>query len=324
MDATKSLRTIAKEVLGQEDIACLIGYEKGSYGFRVQPCVLTDPRQVDRLIFSPLCVHNLTNYLTLEQIGPLSKTDIGAGKIAVVVKGCDSRAITVLCAENGIKRENIYVIGVHSPGVVDLKKLEKRFPNVLEGAVSLTGDSFTITCDGNTTSAPRSELVNDKCLRCKSNVPLGCDVLVEGPEHSMEDDFADIAELEAQSLEERGSMWKEQFSRCIRCYACRNSCPLCYCSECILDKLRPQFIRRSVDFPENLLFHSARAFHLAGRCIECGECERVCPQDIPLMALNRKLAKDVKELFDYEAGADPDQKALFVTFKPDDPDEGIL
>jgi ferredoxin len=324
MDATKSLRAIAKEVLGREDIACLIGYEKGSYGFRVQPCVLTDPQQADRLIFSPLCVHNLTNYLTLEQIGPLSKADIGKGKIAVVVKGCDSRAITVLCAENGIKRENLYVIGVHSPGVVDLKKLEKRFPNVLDADVSLDGDSFTITCEGKTTTVPRSELANAKCLRCKSNVPLGCDVVVEGPAHSMSDDFADIAALEAKPLEDRASMWQQQFTSCIRCYACRNSCPLCYCSECILDKLRPQFVRRSVDFPENLLFHSARAFHLAGRCIECGECERVCPQDIPLMALNRKLAKDVKELFGYEAGAGPEQKALFVTFKPDDPNEGIL
>ena len=324
MDATKSLRAIAKEVLGREDIACLIGYEKGSYGFRVQPCVLTDPSQVDRLIFSPLCVHNLTNYLTLEQIGPLSKADIKEGKIAIVVKGCDSRAITVLCAENGIKREDLYVIGVHSPGVADLKKLEARFPNVLEGDVSLEGDTFTITCEGKTDTVARAELANAKCLRCRNNAPLGCDVVVEGPEHSTDDDFADIAEIEAKPLEDRADMWQQQFTNCIRCYACRNSCPLCYCSECILDKLRPQFVRRSVDLPENLLFHSSRAFHLAGRCIECGECERVCPQDIPLMALNRKLAKDVKELFDYEAGAAPDQKALFVTFKPEDPDEGIL
>jgi formate dehydrogenase (coenzyme F420) beta subunit len=324
MDATKSLRAIARDVLSRDDVACLIGYEQGSYGFRVQPCVLTDPDQVDRLIFSTLCVHNLTNYLTLEQIGPLSKADIGTGKIAVVVKGCDSRAITVLCAENGIKRENLCVIGVHSPGVVNLKKLEQRFPNVLVGDVSLDGDTFTVSVDGRSETVPRAELVNAKCLRCKSNVPLGCDVVVEGPEHSMSDDFADIAALEAQSVEERRLMWQEEFSRCIRCYACRNSCPLCYCSECILDKLRPQFVRRSVDYPENLLFHAARAFHLAGRCIECGECERVCPQDISLMALNRKLAKDVKELFDYVPGSDPGQKALFVTFKPNDPDEGIL
>jgi len=325
MDATKSLRAIAREVLGRDDIACLIGYEQGSYGFRVQPCVLTDPDQADRLIFSPLCVHNLTNYLTLEQIGPLSKTDIGTGKIAVVVKGCDSRTIAVLCAENGIKREDVYVIGVHSPGVVDLKKLEKRFPNAVAPAeVSLEGDTFTITCEGSTTTVPRSELVNAKCLRCKTNVPVGCDVMVEGPVHSMSDEFADVAELEGRSLAERSGFWHEHLSRCIRCYACRNTCPLCYCSECILDKLRPQFVRRSVDYPENFLFHAARAFHLAGRCVECGECERVCPQDIPLMALNRKLAKDVKELFDFEAGIDPAQKALFVSFRPEDPDEGIL
>ena len=185
MDATKSLRAIAKDVLEQEDIACLIGYEKGSYGFRVQPCVLTDPAQVERLIFSPLCVHNLTNYLTLEQIGPLSKADLKEGKIAVVVKGCDSRAITVLCAENGIKREDLYVIGVHSPGVVDMKKLEARFPNVLQGDVTLDGDSFTITADGETVTVARAELANAKCLRCKSNVPLGCDVVVVLAKHVM-------------------------------------------------------------------------------------------------------------------------------------------
>ena len=78
MDATNRVREIAKEVLGRDDVACLIGYEKGSYGFRVAPCVLTSPDQADRLIFSPLCVHNLSNYLTLENIGPLTTGDIGA------------------------------------------------------------------------------------------------------------------------------------------------------------------------------------------------------------------------------------------------------
>jgi len=67
-----------------------------------------------------------------------------------------------------------------------------------------------------------------------------------------------------------------------------------------------------------------RAFHLAGRCVGCGECERACPVNIPLMELNKKLTKDVKELFEYTSGIEVEEKPLFGTFKPDDPEEFIL
>jgi Na+-translocating ferredoxin:NAD+ oxidoreductase RnfC subunit len=67
-----------------------------------------------------------------------------------------------------------------------------------------------------------------------------------------------------------------------------------------------------------------RAFHLAGRCIGCGECERVCPMGLPLMKLNKKIEKEIKELFDYKPGIDTEQKPLLAMFKPDDPEEFIL
>ncbi len=325
MDATSTLRSIAKEVLARKDVACLLGYEQGSYGFRVAPCVLTSPKEVDRLIFSPLCVHNLTNYLTLENIGLLAGKDIGKGKIAIVVKGCDSRALAMLMAENGIERDKLVVIGVCSPGVADMKKLEKRFPNVVDkAAVALSNGTLKVTCGGKTEEVPADELLSAKCTRCKNKLPVIYDELVGEPEEGRPDDFADVSELEAQNIEAKQQKWQAEFSKCIRCYACRNVCPLCYCSDCVLDRLRPQFVRRSVTYPDNLLFHITRAFHLAGRCIDCGECARVCPQDIPLTELNRKFQKDVKELFEYEAGVDPEAQALFATFRTEDADEGIL
>jgi ferredoxin len=323
---SKPLRDIAKKVLSQDEVKCLLGYEKGSYGFRVSPCILTSSDEVERLIFSPLCVHNLANYLTLENIGPLTQKETREGeKIAIVAKGCDSKAIAVLVSEHGVDRDSLVVIGIPCQGVVDNTKLEKRFPDVLDKAeVEIKDSKFVITSEGQSVEVPCDELLSDKCRRCKNPTPVIYNELVGEPIIGKEDSFDDVKELEGESIEEKLGKWQHELSKCVRCYACRNACPLCYCSDCELDRLRPQFIRRAVNFQENLLFHITRAFHLAGRCVDCGECERVCPQEIPLMELNRKLAKDVKELFDYEAGIDPKIKPLFATFKTEDSDEGIL
>ena len=56
---------------------------------------------------------------------------------------------------------------------------------------------------------------------------------------------------------------------------------------------------------EKRAFHLGRAYHIAGRCVGCNECERVCPMDIPISLLNMKLAQEVKKNFGHIAGLEP-------------------
>ena len=92
----------------------------------------------------------------------------------------------------------------------------------------------------------------------------------------------------------------------------------------MIDQLTPLWVRRSRNVSENTAWNIMRAYHLAGRCIGCGECERACPMGIPLTELNKKLEKDVKEMFNYTPGKSLEQKPLFAMFSPEDPQEFIL
>ena len=128
---------------------------------------------------------------------------------------------------------------------------------------------------------------------------------------------------QAGTLDERAKAWEEEFSLCIRCYACRQICPMCYCPTCVADQTMPQWFSKAVNLKGNFSWNVTRAMHLAGRCIGCGECERACPAGIPLMKINRKIEKDVMELFNYEAGASPEQKPLLACFNKNDPQDFI-
>lgn len=322
-----TLKGEIEKILMREDVKYIIGYEKGTYGFNVSPLFIEEREDLERLIVSPLCIYNLATYIKLEK---KEKTPLQKGekpeekKIALLSKGCDSRAIVKLISEKGISRNEILILGIPCQGVVDLKKLEKKFPNVLEGDVTERGDKFVVICDGREYEVPKEELLPEKCKYCEIPNPIIYDVLIGEMVEKKEENYEKVRELEHKGIEERRRYWEEKFSRCIRCYACRDVCPLCYCEDCTLEKLNPQWIRRSVNISENTAFHITRAFHLAGRCASCGECERVCPMNIPLMELNKKMEKDVKELFNFIAGIDPEQKHLLTVFNPDDQEEFIM
>jgi ferredoxin len=139
-----------------------------------------------------------------------------------------------------------------------------------------------------------------------------------------EDEKKRIEQVEKMSQAERWDFWAKEFSKCIRCYACRQACPLCYCTRCIVEKNQPQWVSPNIAPRGNFSWNVARAHHLAGRCIGCGECERACPAGIPLMTLNRILAKEIYDDFGYLTGRSTLAKPPMATFKPDDKEDFIL
>jgi ferredoxin len=287
---TEAVRAQAVKLLTEETVVAVVGYYPGRRTGTAVPALATTPEQAEKLIFSPACVNNLSLFLTKAKKGVLKK-----GRVAIIAKGCDLRALAGLMGESQVKREDIFTIGIACAGVFG------------------TGADRT---------GPLSEAnIARKCRECTVHLPEGADLLV-GTLPELSDltpvEAEEMARIEALPQAERWAFWKEHFSRCIRCMACRQVCPFCYCEQCLCDKNRPQAVESSPRPAGNMAWHLVRAMHLAGRCGGCAECERVCPMDIPLNLLNRRMAQELKELYDYEATTAPQEKGPLASYKEND------
>ena len=322
----EKLRAAAKEIVSRDDVKYLIGWKKGTYGFRVTPHFVSMPEETDDLIFSPLCCNNLATYLSLTEKLPVPRgQEADTRKIALMVKGCDSRAVVQQLVEQGINRDSVVIIGCPCRGIVDLAKAEEMFSVGREQIdAHWDGGKIVFSFPDGEKAVPREDVLADNCLTCRYPNPVLSDILLWEEAEADSDEYTDVGELEAKDPEERWAFWESKFSTCIRCYSCRNVCPMCYCDDCILDRLNPTWVNRANNISENTAFHLSRAFHLAGRCVECGECARVCPVNIPIMKLNRKLTKDVREKYAFEPGTDPDSKPLQASYRPNDQENFIL
>lgn len=315
---SEEVQTTVKKLFEDGNIAHFIGYETGSYSLRVTPCFLKSGPEASRLVWDPLCANNLSKYL-------LDFKNV-EGKVGIMVKGCDSRSVVELLKEKQIERDKIFIVGVPCSGVVDREKLLEVL-NISPGevvAVEDEGDAFLVTLKEGKQRVEKEKVLRGECLVCKYPTPLVYDVLLGEAVSSLPwvgDDYSLVKEQEALSAEEKALYWNRQFSQCIRCYACRNVCPVCTCSTCIFDEKAPRWISKANNVSENLVYQLIRAFHVAGKCVDCGECERACPMNIPLRSLNKKIEKDLLELFDYTAGIDVEQQLPLTTYKIDDLDE---
>lgn len=118
------------------------------------------------------------------------------------------------------------------------------------------------------------------------------------------------ADLDPLGQAERLSRWMYEFQKCIKCFGCRNICPVCFCKECSLE--HGELIGKGALPPEIPIFHLVRAVHMAGRCVDCGLCEDACPVDIPLRLLYRKVNDIVQNVFDYKTGSGAEQSPFSI------------
>jgi ferredoxin len=281
--------SIARTLLESGRVEAVIGYvESGPH--RTRPFIARTPDEANLLVWNHSSLNNLAVYLTHAK-RPC------AGPVAIVAKGCDVRAIVMLIQEQQIARESVYIIGVQCGGVTAVMGLPLN-----------------------------ATTVASKCLSCQVQTPSLYDSLA-GEEQSLPGTEAlrpdRMKEIEALSPDERFAFWAAEFDRCIRCHACRQACPMCYCERCIADMTTPQWIESSATPRANFAWNLIRATHLGGRCIGCNECERACPVDIPLSLLNRRLAQTAKAEFDYAAGLDLNAPTLVGNYQENDRQEYI-
>jgi coenzyme F420-reducing hydrogenase beta subunit len=306
--ATK-IREIAKRVLEDGKADVVIGYKKGSIPMVNEPVLIRDPNSVENLIWDSHCALNLCNYLT-------GRKD----RIGIIANGCNSRSIVTHIVENQIKREHLYIIGIPCTGMIDHRAVKRAVNDREILVVEETEGRFTIRGRDFEKTFEKKDFLQTNCAVCLHPNPVVYDEMVgesvEVPEEI--NPFKDVEEIEKMDSQEKWSFFSDLVSPCIRCYACRNACPLCYCPTCFVDESDPQWVGKSIDPTDTMTFHFLRAYHCAGRCTDCGACERACPVGIPVRHFTKKLNKDALEIFSWEAGLSLEQRPPLDVYRVDD------
>ncbi|MEW6243638.1 MAG: 4Fe-4S dicluster domain-containing protein [Bacillota bacterium] len=310
-DLREQLREAVASAFSQGRVRSFVCLEKGFYPFASIPAILHSGSEADRV------------QLGLSDAPLLAKYLLDAPKPAgIVVRQCDALGVSRLIRDRRVKREDLYIVSVSCPGVVDTAKIPVSPYQIT--ALENAGDALLVHTALGRTELPWASVLLDRCLSCVSgSASPDADVVLEGEKEKLPApvDYSGIDKVEHMTPDERYAMWEKEFAKCIRCFACRNACPACSCRKCSLDLAEPEWLSPAVTLPEQFMFHFTRAYHVAGRCVGCGECERACPVGLPLMKLNRKFTRDIETLFGVDDARIPRDVEVLGTFLPDDPEE---
>lgn len=281
---SQKLIETAEKLLAEGTAEAVLGLKDNIEAGWPTPHFARTPEDVKNLVWNESCYTNLANYLTETK-----------GKVAIAAKPCDVRSIINLISENQLKRENFIIIGIECSGKMKDGRL-----------------------------APG-------CDACPSSVPNLYDIAIDGDGSDtfqnleMPNTGENVTEwAKTSTVNERFDRFIKEIDKCILCFACRQACQGCYCVSCFTDRKATPWEQIDADTSAKIAFHLTRAMHLAGRCTDCGACEKVCPSGVNLHYLYKGLSEFVDETYGFKAGADSEAIPVMNRYTADDPQVAFL
>ena len=313
----------AKELLADGTVVRVLGWKAGDLPYNPEPAYFESEEELKDFVYNGFCGANLSKYMI-----EASKKE---GKTLVFLKPCDTYSFNQLLKEHRVNRDKAYIIGVGCKGKLDIEKIKAQG---VKGIQKITGAELSDECESLTVETLYGEkevsykdAMLGRCHTCKGKEHKIFDEEIgESKDTKDADRFAEIEKIEAMSPAEKFAFFQKELSKCIRCNACRNVCPACSCRKCVFDSDKFDSAQKAnVDSFEEKMFHIIRAFHVAGRCTDCGECSRVCPQGIPLHLFNRKFIKDIDNFYgEYQAGEDAVSPMPLTSYTTEDVEPSIV